>query len=471
MEVLLENINFSYNKSDSGALKNLNLNIKQGECVLLTGPSGCGKTTITRILNGLIPSFYRGNVTGNALLDGKPISQMKSYEIAEHIGSVFQNPRTQFFNVDTDSEIAFGLENNAVPTDSINERIKTVTNSLKIQNLRGRDIFKLSGGEKQKIAFASVYAMAPDIFLLDEPSSNLDAAGIDELAKCLKKVKSEKKTIIISEHRIYYLMDIVDKVVCMKDGKIVNIYTRDEFLKLENSELNSMGIRISHVTDFNKNRNSFGNELKKISSSADNTKCLKVKNLSITRGKRTLLSSLSLEFYPGEIVGITGRNGLGKTTFLRTVTGLYKDFNGEISLDDRVMKSKDLCKESYLVMQDVNYQLFAESVRDECTLGLRNADKTSVDNVLDVLGLLKFADRHPNTLSGGQKQRLSLAVSMISDKRIIALDEPTSGLDYENMVRTSTIVKKLAEQGKIILIVTHDEEFIANCCTRVIKLG
>ena len=136
-----------------------------------------------------------------------------------------------------------------------------------------------------------------------------------------------------------------------------------------------------------------------------------------------------------------------------------------------LMDMLELCKASYLVMQDVNYQLFAESVREECTLGLKGIDRKRVDEVLDILGILPFADRHPNTLSGGQKQRLALAVSMISDRRIIALDEPTSGLDYDNMIRTGKIVKKLAEEGKIIIIVTHDNEFIANCCNRVVRLG
>jgi energy-coupling factor transport system ATP-binding protein len=198
---------------------------------------------------------------------------------------------------------------------------------------------------------------------------------------------------------------------------------------------------------------------------------LKMNNLSIMRGKKTLLGNLSLEFHPGEIVAITGRNGLGKTTFIRTITGLHKEYSGEIYLDNKLLKPKELCKQSYLVMQDVNYQLFAESVREECTLGMKGIDKKRVDEVLEVLGLLPFADRHPNTLSGGQKQRLALAVSMISDRKIIALDEPTSGLDYDNMVRTGEIVKELAKDGKIIIIVTHDKEFISSCCTRVVRLG
>lgn len=488
----LENINFSYKGTKAGALKNFNLKIQQGECILLTGPSGCGKTTITRILNGLLPSFYKGDISGKAMLDQNNIADMKNYEIAEHVGSVFQNPRTQFFNVDTDSEIVFGLENSGISTEKINERLKTVSRNLKIEKLRGRDIFKLSGGEKQKIAFASVYAMSPDIFLLDEPSSNLDTEGIYELAECLKRVKKEGKTIIVADHRIYYLMDIVDKIIYMKEGEIRSIYKRDEFLKIGYKDLNSMGMRVSRLKDLTSVLNKTGSSSKievidvseKIKKPGDtdiegieedafsmeNKDVLSLKELSIRRGKRELISNLNLNFRSGEIVGITGRNGLGKTTFLRSITGLHKEYTGEIYFNGKKIKPKELLKKSYLVMQDVNYQLFAESVREECSLGIKGVDKERVDQVLDELGLLDYADKHPNTLSGGQKQRLALAVSIISKRKIIALDEPTSGLDYENMIRTSKIIKKLANDNKMIIIVTHDEEFIANCCNRVVRL-
>ena len=205
MNIDFRNVSFTYPDKESGALKDINLHIGQGEFVLLTGASGCGKTTITRMLNGLVPGFYGGEIDGKVLLDGRDIREYKSYEIASIVGSVFQNPRTQFFNVDTDSEITFGLENAGVPAKEINTVLEKVTKELQLKNLRGRDIFKLSGGEKQKIAFASVYASAPELYLMDEPSANLDLAGIDALKKCLEKIKTEGKTIVIAEHRLYYL--------------------------------------------------------------------------------------------------------------------------------------------------------------------------------------------------------------------------------------------------------------------------
>lgn len=191
----LKNITFSYEGRNQGGLRDINLTVKDGECILLCGRSGCGKTTITRLVNGLIPRFYAGGLTGQVLVDGKDIADLTMYEIAKKVGSVFQNPRTQFFNTDSNSEIAFGLENQGMPTEKLRQRVETTAVDLEIQSLRNRSLHALSGGEKQKVAFASVYAMNPDIYLLDEPSSNLDMDAIQDLRKHLKFVKQQGKTI------------------------------------------------------------------------------------------------------------------------------------------------------------------------------------------------------------------------------------------------------------------------------------
>lgn len=208
-----ENVSFSYIGQEHGGLHDINLKISDGECVLFCGRSGCGKTTITRLVNGLIPQFYQGELRGHVLVDGQEISNIPMYQIAAKVGSVFQNPRTQFFNVDTDSEIAFGIENEARPPKALAERVEQTAKDLQIQNLRNRNIFELSGGEKQKIAFASVYAMNPQIYLLDEPSSNLDMTSIQELREHLRLIKKQGKTVLIAEHRLYYLMELADRIV------------------------------------------------------------------------------------------------------------------------------------------------------------------------------------------------------------------------------------------------------------------
>ena len=215
-----ENVSFSYTGQEHGGLRDINLKISDGECVLFCGRSGCGKTTITRLVNGLIPQFYQGELHGRVLVDGQEISNIPMYQIAAKVGSVFQNPRTQFFNVDTDSEIAFGIENEARPPEKLAERVEQTTEDLHIQKLRNRNIFELSGGEKQKIAFASVYAMNPQIYLLDEPSSNLDMTSIQELKEHLRLIKKQGKTVLIAEHRLYYLMELADRIVYLENGEI-----------------------------------------------------------------------------------------------------------------------------------------------------------------------------------------------------------------------------------------------------------
>ena len=207
------NINFRYaGGTDAGGLVNINLIIPDGQVILLCGQSGCGKTTLTRLVNGLIPNYYEGELSGEVLLDGKNISRLPLYETAKYVGSVFQNPRTQFFTVDSTSELAFGCENQGLPEEEIIQRVTSTAEQFGMENLLGKNIFSLSGGEKQKIAFASVYAMNPQIYLLDEPSSNLDMTSIQELKEHLRLIKKQGKTVLIAEHRLYYLMELADRI-------------------------------------------------------------------------------------------------------------------------------------------------------------------------------------------------------------------------------------------------------------------
>lgn len=456
MNIEFRNVSFSYPDTTAGTLQNISFSIKKGEFILLAGESGCGKTTVTRIINGLIPSFYGGEITGEVLLDGKNISDYKSYELSDMVGSVFQNPKTQFFNVDTDSEITFGLENAGEDRQIINDTLEKITSELNISNLRNRDIFKLSGGEKQKIAFASAYATDPEIFLLDEPSANLDTAGIIGLKECLGKIKKKGATVIIAEHRLYYLSELVDRVLYLKNGKIDKVIDGDEFRKMNKDSLNAMNLRSNRYVKADKadNRNL----------SVDFKRGLRIKNISVEYKDRKVLDNVNMDFVPGKIYCITGHNGAGKSTLLRSICGLLPEKQGEILIDGVKTNRKTLKQKSFMVMQDVNYQLFADSVINECTFGVKKAAELKVKEILGEMGLLYYKDRHPNTLSGGQKQRLAIAVSLMMDKDILLFDEPTSGLDYRNMLLCSDFLKNLAAKGKIIIVVTHDEEFMNCCC-------
>ena len=455
-----QDVSFSYPDSADGCLKHIDLTIPDGQCVLLCGRSGCGKTTLTRLINGLIPQFFAGELHGRVLLDGEDLAGLPMYRIAERVGSVFQNPRTQFFNVDTDSEIAFGMENEAVPQKEMRQRVVETAKALRIKNLLGRNIFALSGGEKQKIAFASVYAMEPEIYLLDEPSSNLDMAAIGDLREHLRLIKSQGKTVVVAEHRLYYLMDIADRIIYLEDGHIAGDWTPEQFRLLSAEERQSMGLRALDLHE----------EKQMCASAAGRPPVLELKAVSLAYKKQPVLHDLSLQASPGDVIAIVGHNGAGKTTFSRALCGLHRETDGSYLWNGKPQKTKERMKRSYMVMQDVNYQLFAESVEAECTFGIKQPDTALAEQTLQELGLAPFRERHPNTLSGGQKQRLAAATSMVCGKELLVFDEPTSGLDYDSMVRLAALIQRLSELGKIIFIVTHDYEFVCRTCTRVLHL-
>ena len=454
-------LSFSYKDLEKGSLRKLHLKIPKGQCVLLCGASGCGKTTLTRLVNGLIPHFFEGKISGKVTIKGMNVAETEISTLSDSVGTVFQNPRTQFFNTDTDSEIVFGLENRMLEPEELKQQLERVVTDLHIEKLRGCSIFDLSGGEKQKIAFASVYAANPDIFVLDEPSSNLDFHSVLELKNLIEKIKRQKKTIIIAEHRLWYLIDIADRVILMEDGQILKDMSMQDFCSLPIKQIQNMGLRCRNFSEIETNING-----KKFSEHT-----LELKDIHVKYGNHIVLQNISFTANGGEIVAITGANGAGKTTLARTICGLLKQKSGNIFINGKNLTAKARIKKSYMVMQDVGHQLFTDSVKTECTLGTKTKNESYIDEILSMLSLSELKNRHPLALSGGQKQRLAVAISLLCDKEILIFDEPTSGLDLKSMREVGTMIERLSEQGKILLVITHDIEFIKTICSRVLLLS
>ena len=241
--ISLTNVSFSYRGAESPSLSSLSLDVKAGECVLLCGKSGCGKSTVLRLLNGMIPEFFDGDLTGRVRVGGMDPTTCPQYKVARQVGTVFQNPRTQFYTLDTTSEVAFGCENRGMPRAEISRRVNEAAADLGIAALMNRNIFHLSGGEKQRVAIASVYATGPEVLLLDEPSANLDFPAIRELRRTLDILRSKGKTILIAEHRTWYLEGIVDRAVYLDGGKASDVFAMGELASLTRSQRLETGIR------------------------------------------------------------------------------------------------------------------------------------------------------------------------------------------------------------------------------------
>ena len=454
--VELENVNFQYKGSKDGSLNNINLNIEKGQTVLLCGASGSGKTSIIRLINGLIPHYYSGKLEGNITVAGHDVRKTELHELAGTVGTVFQNPRSQFFSVDTDGEIAFGPENIGLEPKEIKARLNDVVAEMNLDELLGRSIFDLSGGQKQRIACASVAALLPDIILLDEPSSNLDFDSIELLRGTILEWKRQGKTIIISEHRLWYLKDAVDRVIYMENGVMAKEWTGEEFTALSEEEVKSYklrpivleeelirDIRGESTSSFCDVENNI--ELKDFFFSYKRRPYLLFKKkFKESDGDLLNLNIPSLKIPKGKVIGLVGPNGTGKSTFLRCLCGLEGDCKGKL--------------------------VFTDSVKSEVMLSMKDEDEKRCDEILESLGLLEYKDTHPMALSGGQKQRVAIASAIASGAEILLFDEPTSGLDYSHMEKVGDLLNELASAGASVIVSTHDPELISECCDYVLGI-
>lgn len=476
-------MNFRYEQNDFDALKDFDLEASQGEFILLAGASGSGKTTVTRLLNGLIPHFFEGELSGTVDICGVNPGIEPLWKTAHLVGSVFQNPRSQFFTTDSRSEIAFGCENLGFSIEKTQSRVDESLKDFDFESLMERSVFALSGGEKQRLACAAVDAIKPKIFVLDEPSANLDWQATQRLADTLAKWKNDGATVVVAEHRTSYLRGLVDRAVLIDSGRIKATWSGDSFRSLRQNELSELGLRNHH----GKSRA----QRKILSGKSQQTGGLNISNLSfsypvkkVPGTKKPLqhqgIQIEQLRIPKGKITALTGDNGAGKTTLVRILAGLQKPSRGNIHFEGKRLSRSALRREIFLVLQDVNHQLITESVGDEIDVTLRLANKKSLSEddilmerhkILEEIDLNGFEQRHPMSLSGGQKQRLAIGTALASGRNITLLDEPTSGLDLEHMNQVAAALRRLSGNGHTVLVVTHDEELVEACADNRVSLS
>lgn len=325
-----------------------------------------------------------------------------------------------------------------------------------------REIYPMSSGEKQKLAIASAYAVSPMIYVFDEPSANLDMASVRQLQELMQLLKSRGFTIVVAEHRLYYLTELADRFLFMQDGHIIQEISPKALSSLSAEENQAMGLRTGNLSTC---------IAKHPVAHAGINPSLQVNQLAFSYGKKQIFYNLSFKVMPGEIVALVGYNGVGKSTLGQILCGLLKEKSGTILYNGKKLPKNRRRQIAYYVMQNTDCQLFGEDVAEELKLNQKRLDEEEIETVLKRYSLWEYREQHPAALSGGQKQRLTLAVADIINPEIMILDEPTSGLDGENMRNISTHLLELGRQGKTMLVITHDYEFALSTCDRVLALG
>ena len=477
----LRNLSVFYDENQ--VVHAINLNVSPGECVVLTGESGSGKSSIINAVNGLGTRYDNARIEGTIALDGDELTQKQIYEIAMLASSVFQNPKTHFFNVDTTQELLFFLENTGVPKQNMQKRLQDLLSLFPIAHLLNRSIFELSGGEKQILCLASAYISGCKLILLDEPTSNLDHISIALLADMLKRLKQQGITLLIAEHRLYYLRDILDRLVHIQKGEIQRCYTQEEFAHLTCDELHARGLRsnsddaltVPELLPYAANTSAEpGTELHSEPGAEAGTE-LRIEKLALSfstqrnvRANGLFISGLT--FQTNNIYGIVGKNGCGKSSFIKSLIGVMKRSKETVFYQGKQCNKRRRVALSSLVMQDVNSQLFSESVEHELTLTHTNMTEASLDALLEQLNIRAFKQAHPMSLSGGQKQRVAIATSVVDGAALMFFDEPTSGMDYKNMLAISRCIQALKTRKRIIFIVSHDVEFLNLTCDYALNI-
>lgn len=512
--VEVKNLSYTYPNASKPAIEDISISIDAGEFLLLTGPSGCGKTTFCRALNGLIPKFYNGTLTGSVHIAGLDVAEHSTMELARHIGLIFQNPDNQIFALTVEKDIAFGLENLGIAKAEMIKEIDWAAKTTGIDSLRLRATHELSGGQKQRLTIASVLAMHPSIIVMDEPTSFLDPVGAEHIFDVLDRLnKDYGMTIIIIEHRIDIAAKYVNRIIVFDNGRVRSDGKPGLILAQEDTRL--LGVGIPRILALAKRFDDHETRFSELPLTSDQfyeqiTVCLREQEFRSKKSRipqdmldlvgehhhSPLIQARNIVFdYPGSVhalrdvdltinhgdyVAIMGENGAGKTTLVKHFNGLLRPKEGQVFMDGEDISKQSvaqLARRVGLVFQNPDDQLFEESVEKEIAFALRNfgmneeSIKKRVTWALNLLDLERYRESSPFILSGGERKRVALASVLAWDPDVLVLDEPTIGQDYGQKERLRHFLSQLRTQGKTVVIVTHDVEFVAESQPNIVLMA
>jgi energy-coupling factor transport system ATP-binding protein len=503
-----QDLSFSYAGESVPVLRSLSARFPRGKLTLLLGPSGCGKSTLLLCANGLIPHSVEGMLEGAILLEGEDITARPPRELCTRVGLVFQDAETQFCTLTVEDEIAFGLENLRTPPVHIRARVDASLALVGMPGVGARRLASLSGGEKQRVAIASVMALEPEVLLLDEPTANLDPAGTREIVAVLARLRDAGRTVVLVEHKLDCLMHLVDHVVVLSGGGELSLQgTPAEVMPaLLADPVRFSSVHVPQLARIGQAVGSAGSPVALTVADAARAVCarlrrgaprgasatasagrpkrdgvppLSARGVCVSLGGRDILRDIDLDILPGECIAVVGANGAGKSTLVKALLGLVPLRAGEIQFfgrDLRGMRRREVFARAGLVFQNPEHQIVSATVAGELAFSLRarGADEAQArvraDACLSDFGLLACRDRSPWLLSQGQKRRLSVASMLVAGQELLLLDEPTYGQDPETGGELLALMEKINAAGVTLLVVTHDMDLVASACTRVLAL-
>ncbi|PKM78049.1 MAG: ABC transporter [Firmicutes bacterium HGW-Firmicutes-15] len=504
--IKIKDLIYNYTDTRKPSLDKINLEIPEGQFVLVVGGSGSGKSSLLRAIAGLIPDFYGGSYGGAVYLDNINLRQLDRRNIVNRVGMVFQDPESQLVMSSVEQEIVFGMENLGLPNHLMKRRLMEVTSALGLSNHLNIFIPELSGGQKQKVALASVLAMQPEILILDEPTSQLDPVASEEILSIVKRLNEENGiTVILVEQRLERCFHLADRILVMDKGQIVLDQNAPEtvanwalknnspfvpplaklFASVQYPEIPTTVKQGREILKpyYQLCKSSAGflsapNKKVEIMEINKDQPMVEIKNLWFTYANgKEVLKNISIQLKPGDFTIIMGGNGAGKTTLIKNINGLLKPGRGVVQFqgkDTKKLSVEELAPDVAYLAQDPNDYLFLPTVREELAFTLTNlnlADNGISQETLARLKMSSFEEVNPRDLSTGERQRVALASVLVTRPKLLLLDEPTRGLDYQLKQELGNLLVQLQAEGTTIMVITHDVEFAAEYATNIIFMA